>query len=530
MIVAEACFPTMVEAPVRFLRGRVELYNGSTLLQTFKDIDRVREITIERVAEEGKFFGFGICQKLNVKLIDKSRELNITTANALDVAFGTDCEFIYACPLFNVSQVHRDETTNELSITAYDGLYEATKRTVNELVLPQTYSIKVFVASCASLLGLPFAIDDSLTVFNTEYSLGANFEGTESIREALNAVAEATQTIYYLDANWNLVFKRLDRDGEPVYTIGKQMYFDLECGDNRRLVSICSATELGDNVSASLAVSGTTQYVRDNAFWELREDIGTLVQNALNAIGGLTINQFNCNWRGNFLLEIGDKIALETKNGGRAISYLLDDIITFDGTYRQHTQWNYFDTENESESNPVSIGDALKQTYAKVDKANKQITMLVSNVDNNASNIASLMLNTESINATVSRLEDTTTQSIQSLNGDISLLSSKVDATITADDVSIAIQKELANGTDKVITSTGFVFNEDGLNISKTGSEMNTQITEDGMTVSRDNTVVLTANNVGVEATNLHANTYLIIGTHSRFEDYGNRTGCFWIG
>jgi uncharacterized protein YehS (DUF1456 family) len=127
-------------------------------------------------------------------------------------------------------------------------------------------------------------------------------------------------------------------------------------------------------------------------------------------------------------------------------------------------------------------------------------------------------------------LEDSTAQTLQALNGDISLLSSRVDATLTANDVSIAIQKEMANGTGKVITSTGFVFNEDGLNISKTGSEMTTQITEDGMKVSRDNSIVLTANNVGVEATNLHANTYLIIGTHSRFEDYGNRTGCFWIG
>ena len=529
MIVAEACFPTMVEAPVRFLRGRVELYNGSTLLQTFKDTDRLKEITIERVAEEGKFFGFGICQKANIKLIDKNRELDITTANSLDIAFGTDCEFIYACPVFNVSQVHRDETTNELSITAYDGLYNATKRTVNELELPQTYTMRVFVANCASLLGLPFAIDSSLTVFDNEYSI-SNFEGNESIRDALNAVAEATQTIYYIDANWNLVFKRLDRDGEPVYTIGKEMYFDLECGDNRRLVSICSATELGDNVSASLAVSGTTQYVRNNPFWELREDVGTLVEEALTAIGGITINQFTCDWRGNFLLEIGDKIALTTKDDQTAVSYLLDDVITYDGTYKQNTKWNYYDNDNESESNPVSLGDALKQTYARVDKANKQITMLVSNVENNASNISSLMLNTESINASVSRLEDTTTQSLQSINGDISLLSSRVDATMTADDVSIAIQKEMANGTDKVITSTGFVFNEDGLSISKTGSEMETQITEDGMTVSRDDNIVLTANNIGVEATNLHANTYLIIGTHSRFEDYGDRTGCFWIG
>lgn len=57
------------------------------------------------------------------------------------------------------------------------------------------------------------------------------------------------------------------------------------------------------------------------------------------------------------------------------------------------------------------------------------------------------------------------------------------------------------------------------------------KLTEDGMTVFKNDEAVLTANNIGVDALNLHATTYLIVGTNSRFEDYGdNRTGCFWIG
>lgn len=52
------------------------------------------------------------------------------------------------------------------------------------------------------------------------------------------------------------------------------------------------------------------------------------------------------------------------------------------------------------------------------------------------------------------------------------------------------------------------------------------------MTVKRNEEEVLKANNNGVDAVNLHATTYLIIGNNSRFEDYdnGSRTGCFWIG
>jgi hypothetical protein len=110
-------------------------------------------------------------------------------------------------------------------------------------------------------------------------------------------------------------------------------------------------------------------------------------------------------------------------------------------------------------------------------------------------------------------------------------LTNKVNATMTAEDVQIQIQNEVAKGTTKVITSTGFKFDDTGLTVSKSGSEMETTITEDGMTVYRSGKEVLTANNTGVDATNLRATTYLVIGKNSRFEDYGsNRTGCFWIG
>jgi len=64
-------------------------------------------------------------------------------------------------------------------------------------------------------------------------------------------------------------------------------------------------------------------------------------------------------------------------------------------------------------------------------------------------------------------------------------------------------------------------------------SEMKTQITEDGMQVFHSGSPVLTANSKGVNAKDLHASSYLIVGEgkgRSRFEDYGARTGCFWCG
>ena len=121
---------------------------------------------------------------------------------------------------------------------------------------------------------------------------------------------------------------------------------------------------------------------------------------------------------------------------------------------------------------------------------------------------------------------------IDGLNKDIETLTQKVEATVTSEEVKLEVQKQLENGVDSVTTSTGFTFNQEGLTIQKSGSEMETVVNEDGMTVKRGGQEVLKANNTGVDAINLHATTYLIVGNNSRFEDYdnGSRTGCFWIG
>ena len=546
---------TILNSPVRVIIGKVELYNGSTLINTFNHDDRLQEVTIERVGES-KFFGFGICQKANIKLIDKNRELNITTENSNKVYLNNTC----FAPLFHVTEVNRDENTNELSITAYDKLYNAGEQLVSELTLPMeerdievevededgntitttekqevtVYTIEEFATACVALLGLNGLVVKNVTdnCFSTLYDGGANFGGTETIRDALDDIAEATQTIYYLDNDNNLVFRRLNRDGEVDYTIDKSAYFTLDSKTNRRLSTITHATELGDNLTSSITDIGSTQYVRNNAFWEMRDDVATLVDNAVTNICGLTINQFECEWRGNYLLECGDKIGLVTKDNDTVISYLIDDVITYNGGLQQQTRWSYEEDSDEF-GNSTNIGDVIHETYAKVDKVNKQIDIVVSDTEGTKEIMNSIQVNTDSISASVKTIEEYTETNIENMQENIALLEKEVESKVTSDDVQLTINQTLANGVESVTTSTGFTFNQNGLTIEKSDSEISTQITEDGMTVSKSGDVVLTANNVGVQAKNLHATTYLIIGNNSRFEDYDKdgepRTGCFWI-
>ena len=521
---------TAINSPVRTIVAKVELYQDSTLVRTFNHDDYLKSIKIDRVGEDSKFFGFGVCQRINVKLRDMNREIAVTTANSMKIYFNG----VNTTPIFYITESHRDELTNELSITAYDLIYDAAAHTVDEIAL-ESYTIREFATACSVLLGanslLITGVGESETCFDTFYEEGANFDGDESIREALNDVAEATQTIYYVDTANNLVFKRLDKDGEAVYDITKERYIELSSSTNRRLGVVSHATQLGDDVTTSLEVSGSRQFVRDNAFWEMRDDIYVLVENALAAIGGITINQFDCSWRGNPLLEIGDKITLTTKDNDVVTSYVLIDTIEYDGSLSQKTEWQHTNDDSESSDNPSTLGEFLNKTVARVDKVNQEINLAIEKVEGYDEQFVEFGMNLDGVSASVQETQTYVNTTLEGVNGNIETLFNEVDAKMSSEEVAIAIQKKIDDGIDKVTTSTGFTFNQDGLTVSKTGTDISTTITEDGMLIRKQNEELLTANNEGVTAIDLHAKTYLIIGKNSRIEDYNyNRTGVFWIG
>ena len=130
------------------------------------------------------------------------------------------------------------------------------------------------------------------------------------------------------------------------------------------------------------------------------------------------------------------------------------------------------------------------------------------------------------------RFQDVTTNALGEVNKNLATLEQSVSAAITSEDLTIAVKRELDNGVSKVTTSTGFTFDEDGLTISKSGSEMATNVDEDGLSVYRNNEEVLTADSTGVRALNLYANNFNISDA-SMFEKFERnsetRIGCFWI-
>lgn len=522
-------------SPVRYVKGKVVFNPIDTTLPTltFTESDELQKIEIQRVADSRLFFGQVVCQRLHVELRDINKEINLNDNYWIDAYIGEGDTYIQF-PKFKITEINRNENNNRLSITAYDLLETAKSLQFKDVNIQPPYNMTQLARAIGIALGTTTAFKGTTKqspLDNVQYEEGANIEPETELREVIKQIAEAAYCVVYMNSENKLVFRAMNKYKQPDFTIPKAKYYTLSTKTNRRLAGICSATQLGDNVKAELDQSGTIQYIYDNPFLELRTDIDSILNGALEEIGGLTINQFEMTNIGFPHLEIGDRLKIENKDGTYSYSYLLDDVLTYDGALKGKTQYVY-EAQDDTDANPSTIGEAMKQTYARVDKVNKQVDIVVSKSEDMEKNISSIGLRTDQINLNVSETQkkvDANTREIEELKKSVSL---KLDE----DAVSILIQKEMKEqgAVDSVTTKTGFVFDEDGLTISKTDSDVSTKIDEDGLVITQNGTEMLTVHNQGVDAINLTARQYLIIGKYSRFQDYEitgrQRTGCFWIG
>lgn len=170
-----------------------------------------------------------------------------------------------------------------------------------------------------------------------------------------------------------------------------------------------------------------------------------------------------------------------------------------------------------------TFADMLGLINDSRDKADKAISGLQDEITQTSTELSRT---SEAVNVQASKVTE--------LADDVGTLSNEVKMKLDAEAVDIKVKAALESGVDRVETESGYRFDADGLTISKSGEPMSNVLDNTGMYVKYYGGEILTANHEGVDAVNLHAKTYLIVGSgdgRSRFEDYGAlRTGCFWVG
>ena len=241
------------------------------------------------------------------------------------------------------------------------------------------------------------------------------------------------------------------------------------------------------------------------------EDVTAVASNLYEQLKSVTYTPFSVTLPRTLKIRAGDIIALRDINGHSFISLVMKMTVSGSGVTISSTGDKSYD------STAAVASEKYTNLAGKVMEISKTVDGLsVVNKDLEG-RLGSLELNTEAFEVQIRNEVDALAQ--------IAMTSEQVDIKVS----------EAVDGIDSVKTSTGYTFDKNGIDIHKDGEEMHNTIDNKGMYVRRDSEDVLVADKDGVNAINLTARKYLIIGENARFEDYNNgadshRTACFFIG
>ena len=451
----------------KFLSPRREIscYIEMNLEDSY-EILRAKQIynwKIERNAEDSKFFGTGVCQKMTLETTMTNFSSQVRTINPVSGVSG----FTFSTPLFYITEVIQDEVANKITYTAYDGLYFATLHKIKEANLPSTYTIKELAEKAVALIPELSGVDTSS--LNLPFT-SANLSGEETCREIFDDIAEATQTNYYVNSENILCFKRMNTIVSV--NVPKTAYFEATTGAAYVLKTIMSVTELGDNASATATgspdVSGieVTQYVRENCFYTQLKDtqLKNALQYAINNVGNSYLYEYSIKWRGITATEPFDIISFANRDGVYVETVLFNDTISYNGGLVEQSSWSYKAQDETEESS--GIGERINNTFARVNKVDNTVKIHAGLINNLQEEYAELNVTVDGINTKVqknsgdiSTLNQTATEintQVQKNTGEISTLNQtatelRSEVTDANNNASQAIQT--ANGFSQRITN-----------------------------------------------------------------------------
>lgn len=504
-----------------------ELYvDGRKKTDLFIRADESVEITNEHIYQEGFELSeslcsqdelkFGCCESSELKLkirnefgnlkgqqITVSHVLNGLTDNPLQIG------------IYNVETCERSGDRQYLNITAYDDMYK-----INNAEVVEWYDSVFQIKDTAQTVD-----DDEETVEEEEPTVEYESITLKEFRDSFFEFVDVTQEEVTLpqddiliektiDADsvsgskvisaiceLNGVFGHINREGIFVYVSLKKpseegiitsdveynSYKSCEFDDfeTKTIDKVQIRKEDGD-IGYIYGTGDNCYIVQDNflTFGKSTDDLATITETLYNCISGITYRPFKATVQGNPCVEVGDRITINTRLetvNSYVFNRSLKGIMSLIDSLETKGSETYEEKVN-------SIQNDIKQLKGKSNILKRTVEETVSRVTNMEKGYTEIQQTAESL---------------------------KVNVSQTQDDV------------DRM----SYDFTSEKLVIEKEGAETKTEISENGMSVkSSSDEEMLTANSQGVDATNLHAKTYLIVGSNSRFEDFGEGTGCFYIG
>ena len=340
--------------------------------------DYISSITIEAPQIDGKLFGYSISHKAKVVLLRNASRTPFTKGDWFTVKLGTASQLM-EFPKFYIDSIQEDSKTGEITLEGYDNVYSLNNYTFKDLNYGSTFTktISQIISDIGTLLGVTITNNGlNLTKEYTQTTL--NVAVDTPIRSLITNIAEVTGTILVNSgaSGDNLKFIKLGSTSS--LSITKSHYFESEAGTTTTLTSLASVNALGDTVQ--VGTTGYTQVIQDNAFLTNLDDseISTILTTILNGVVK-TVCSYTLDWIGNPALEYGDCITIDSKDSTITTNYLSINL-QYNGGLKEYISWQPNSETTATAAVNTSINSAISKTEAKVDKANKEITLTVAEI------------------------------------------------------------------------------------------------------------------------------------------------------
>ena len=381
------------------------------------------------------------------------------------------------------------ETPGEfIEITASDDMHRADKEYTTAITYPATLA-SIFTDACKRC-GINY---ENANFRNNDFVVMAKPEGY-TFRQIFGMIAMIAGGNARVNRFGYMEIRSYDFFSEAAQTFDG--WFDLTLDVNDITITGVSAktsSYVDGQVVTSELLEGEAGYVialDNNLMMEGKE--AEVIASLRDVFVGAKFRKFSGEHEAYPLAEFMDAVTVVDRKGNRYFSVLTDMDFSFLGS-------SEFSNSAASEQRVNSQYDVNRNANQTIEEVRDELM------------------------AKISRTET-------GLSLEVAKLQAKVDLTMSSEEVKVTVQNAIGE-IDSVRTKTGYTFNADGLKIQKEDEEMESLLDNEGLSVKRGTTDILTAKGNGVNAINVSVKKYLTIGKNCRFEDYeNNRTACFYIG
>lgn len=537
--------------------GSIWLYSGQTIEQELTQSDKIQEISIDSGCyANGEIIGVAYAKKCEAKFIDaldntfENKEIGLwvgvkyTTIEEVD---GEDVEtdVVEHIPMgaYIVEKPKDEQTYNLTSVVAYDRLALLDQPYTTELYYDGgNITIEnIFIELCNNM-GL-IVTDSNFT--NKSIVVESNpFTNGETNRVVLNSILKVACAFAEIDSYNEIHLRWLSNSQNPDYTFELSDYSSLEGGKSvygpiNGLIIKSSMVD-SENVYIQDAAS-IQQYgehiltISEDYFLYNQEKKQEAIYAIWNKVHNLTYTECNLTtYTGKPFLKIGDKIRVYTDDENYIDTYVLQHNFKYDGTFQSVIKAPLLTDVEVAMKQSIDLGEKLRQTEIIINKQQgiiEQTVAKTNEIDTTLNNNYQELKEKFNGYAPTSRVVEIE-NSVQQIQTD----------TYTKTE----INTKLIDGSVQKVQTASATFDESGMTYRKTDSEVETTINEVGVKTKKisNNKTILFAGYVDennsefsdyegqtiVATDNIIVQNYLVIGTHSRLEDYESGTGCFYIG